>query len=86
MAETTKVVATKDWVLPAEDGRPWTDHVPPVIARVFPNRGIDSPSLLTAFMNPELHDPLLLPDMSRACQRLALALSAARLGCLGTST
>ena len=76
MPETTRVAASKDWVLPTGDGRPWTDQVPPVIARVLRNRGIDSPSLLTAFMNPELHDPLLLPDMSRACQRLALALSA----------
>ena len=76
MAEPTTVAPSKDWKIPAGDGIPWTADVPPVIARVLRNRGIDTPSRLAAFMNPELHDPLLLPDMSRACQRLALALSA----------
>ena len=76
MVEPATVAPSKDWKLPAGDVRPWTGDVPPVIARVLRNRGIDSPSRLAAFMNPDLHDPVLLPDMLRACQRLASALSA----------
>ena len=70
------VAPSKDWILPAGASRPWADDVPPVIAQVLRNRGIDSPSRLAAFMDPALHDPSLLPDMPRACQRLASALRA----------
>ena len=76
MTGPTNIAPSKDWKLPAMGGRPWTDDVPPVIAQVLRGRGIDSTSRLAAFMNPELHDPLLLPDMLSACRRLALALSA----------
>ena len=75
MSRPTGVAPSKDWKLAPGDGRPWTSELPPVIAKVLRNRGIDSNARFDAFMNPELHDPWLLPDMPQACRRLALALS-----------
>ena len=74
MADPTKIAPRKEWKLPAGGVRPWTDRAPPVIAQVLANRGIDSPPLLKAFMDPQPHDPMLLPGMPGACRRLAQAL------------
>jgi single-stranded-DNA-specific exonuclease len=53
-------------------------EVPPIIARIMLNRGIDSMRSAKEFFNvglPQLHDPLLMADMPAAVERLAAALS-----------
>lgn len=52
--------------------------VPPIIARIMLNRGIDSMHGAKSFFNvdlSQLHDPLLMADMAKAVERLARALS-----------
>ncbi len=52
--------------------------VPPIIARVMLNRGIDSFSSAKEFFNlslQQLHDPFLMADMQAAVERLAQALA-----------
>ena len=52
--------------------------VTPIIARIMLNRGIDSMQGAKDFFNvdlSQLHDPLLMADMAKAVERLALALS-----------
>ena len=52
--------------------------VPPIIARIMLNRGIDSMQDAKDFFNVELaqlHDPLLMADMAKAVERLARAIS-----------
>ncbi len=52
-------------------------NVPPIIARVMLNRGIDSKNAALAFFRTELerlHDPFLMADMKVAVKRLNLAL------------
>lgn len=50
------------------------------VAALLCRRGIDTPSLAKRFLHPgpeQFHDPLLLPDMSEAVQRIKLAIEAA---------
>jgi single-stranded-DNA-specific exonuclease len=52
--------------------------VPPIIARVMLNRGIDSHAAALAFFRTNLehmHDPFLMADMTTAVERLAQALA-----------
>ncbi|MDZ7344342.1 MAG: single-stranded-DNA-specific exonuclease RecJ [candidate division KSB1 bacterium] len=52
-------------------------NVPPIIARIMLNRGIDSPRHAKQFFNltlQQLHDPFLMADMEVAVERLARAL------------
>jgi len=52
--------------------------VPPIIARIMLNRGIDSMHSAKDFFNvdlPQLHDPLLMADMAKAVERLARAIN-----------
>lgn len=52
-------------------------NVPPIIARIMLNRGIDSPHNARQFFNltlQQLHDPFLMADMQIAVERLARAL------------
>lgn len=51
--------------------------VHPVTARLLVQRGMTTPALAEAFLNPTLdrmHDPFLLPDVEAACERLKRAL------------
>jgi len=73
--------ATRKWILPEidaglQDSLCRTLKVSPVLARVLLNRGVDSIEGARAFLRPELdqlHDPALLPDMSRAADRVVQA-------------
>jgi single-stranded-DNA-specific exonuclease len=68
--ETTPAAAVKQLAQTLE--------VPPIIARIMLNRGIDSMNSATEFFNislQQLHDPLLMADMPKAVARLAAALS-----------
>src|SRR5512145_1529650 len=52
--------------------------VPPIIARVMLNRGIDSHAAALSFFRTNLehmHDPFLMADMTTAVERLAQALA-----------
>lgn len=54
-----------------------TLDVPPIIARIMLNRGIDSMTGAKDFFNvdlSQLHDPLLMADMSKAVERLTRAM------------
>jgi single-stranded-DNA-specific exonuclease len=53
-------------------------EVPPIIARIMLNRGLDSMTSAREFFNvslQQLHDPLLMADMPKAIERLVHALS-----------
>ncbi len=53
--------------------------VHPLLAAVLVGRGLESPSSAESFLNPSLdnlHDPLLLPDMEVAVERVVRALEA----------
>ena len=73
--------ARKKWILPNVDAGLLeslcrTLKVSPVLARVLLNRGVGSIDGARAFLRPELdqlHDPSLLPDMSRAADRIVQA-------------
>ena len=48
-------------------------RVPPIVARLLCQRGLDDPELATRFLNPSLdhlHDPMMLADMGVAVDRL----------------
>jgi single-stranded-DNA-specific exonuclease len=52
-------------------------ELPPLVARLMVNRGVDSPEAARLFLNPrlaDLHDPACLPDVDKAVDRLARAL------------
>ena len=57
--------------LPTAD--PELADVPPVIARVLRNRGLNTRPEVDRFLSPVLHDPQLLPNMEPACDRLRSA-------------
>lgn len=51
--------------------------VPPLVAALLINRGIETPEAAFEFLNPtlaSLHDPFLLPDCDKAVERLARAI------------
>jgi single-stranded-DNA-specific exonuclease len=63
-------------VLPRKDSLP--EHLPPVVARVLVNRGIDTAAKLQLFLHPPHrlpYDPIRLPGMDRALQRLHQAIN-----------
>jgi len=50
----------------------------PIVARLLVQRGLTTPEAADLFLNPNLdrmHDPMLLPDAERACERLKQALA-----------
>jgi len=50
----------------------------PIMARLLVQRGIDTVGAADLFLNPSLdrlHDPFLLPDAGKACDRLKLAIA-----------
>ena len=52
--------------------------VHPILARLLVQRGLDTPEAADRFLNPSLdrlHDPFLLPDAEKACERLKQALA-----------
>lgn len=52
--------------------------VSPIMARLLVQRGIATPAKAENFLNPtldKLHDPFLLPDAEKACERLKQALN-----------
>lgn len=52
-------------------------HLPPVLAQLLVQRGIDTPEAANAFFSPSvehLHDPFLMRDMDKAVERLTLAI------------
>lgn len=52
--------------------------VHPILARLLVQRGLDTPEAAERFLNPSLdrlHDPFLLPDAEKACERLKQALA-----------
>ena len=57
--------------LPTAD--PELADVPPIIARVLRNRGLNTRPEVDRFLSPVLHDPQLLPNMEPACDRLRSA-------------
>ena len=53
--------------------------VHPVVARLLVQRGMTTPEAADLFLNPALdrmHDPFLLPDAEKACERIKQALAA----------
>ncbi len=49
-----------------------------ILARLLVQRGLTTPETANRFLNPkldQLHDPFLLPDANKACERLKLALA-----------
>jgi len=52
--------------------------IPPAVARLLCQRGLDDPDLAARFLNPtveHLHDPMLLADMGRAVDRIQEAIA-----------
>jgi len=51
-------------------------NIPPVMAKIFINRGILDADAVSSFLNPrlaDLHDPSTLPDIDRAAERVRQA-------------
>ena len=55
------------------DSVPGAD-LPPLVARLLLNRGINTGPELDSFLNPISHHPALLPGMESACHRLSSAI------------
>ncbi|MDR1989618.1 MAG: single-stranded-DNA-specific exonuclease RecJ [Acidobacteriaceae bacterium] len=76
-------IAPKRWdFLPCDEPR--TERlvsvlgVAPIVARLLCQRGFSEPEEAHRFLNPsldQLHDPLLLTDMSKACDRILAAIA-----------
>jgi single-stranded-DNA-specific exonuclease len=63
----------------AEDALRAELGIHPLTARLLVQRGLRTPAEAEAFLDPSLarlHDPLLLPDAEKACERLKQALAA----------
>ena len=68
---------TARWQIPNQpDTSGLPDRIPPPVARLLVSRGITTVSALEQFLNPSHlpHDPLLLPDIDRAVERLRTAI------------
>lgn len=64
-----------------EIARNMTDQlkIPPLLSKVLAKRGIDDPQVIRSFLKPSvknLHDPMLLPDMEVAVERILAARNA----------
>jgi len=78
----------RPWSLPAAfDPGALSGHVPPAIAQVLVNRGIDTPQKLAALLDPPHrlpYDPLRISGMDTALKRLFAAMNAGeRVGVFG---
>jgi single-stranded-DNA-specific exonuclease len=74
---------TTDWVTPSDGATAAADRLSSALgislplARVLAARDVDDPLLAKAFLRPtldQLHDPMLLPDMANAVDRLTRAI------------
>ena len=68
----------KEWRLhpaPTGDAMGGTD-LPPIVTQILHNRDITTPPQIEAYLNPTLHDPMLMPGMEQAIGRLRKALDA----------
>ncbi|MDE7134916.1 MAG: single-stranded-DNA-specific exonuclease RecJ [Rikenellaceae bacterium] len=77
------MIAEKKWILSRESASEKTQElasgldIPPVLANLLTQRGIDSLEAAKRFFNPlleELHDPFLMKDMDRAVIRVREAI------------
>ncbi len=77
------MIAEKKWILSRESTSEKTQelasglNIPPVLANLLTQRGIDSLEAAKRFFNPlldELHDPFLMKDMDRAVIRVREAI------------
>ena len=59
---------------PPVEMSPGLAGLPPIVARLLHSRGIVSPQGIDPYLNPQPHDPSLLPDIARAVERIRQAI------------